>query len=290
MSSTQALKGRIKSVSKTKQITSAMQLVAASRMRKAQDATKASAPYTQAAGDLLAALSTHASVKKHPLFIQRKVKTRLLIVIASDSGLAGAFNSNLNRLYAQQLLSDDKNGIKNTTITIGRKAAQFATRLKDTEILGAYQNLPDRPVSGELKTILDTAKNYFTSGKVDAVDIIYTKYVNAVRQEATISRVLPAGGSVNTQEQSHQADVIYEPSAEEVLNGVAYRLVGAMLYQALLDSKASEYSMRMMAMKNATDNASDLIDDLTLEMNKARQAAITQELSEISGGVEALND
>jgi len=289
MASTQALKGRIRSVSKTKQITSAMQLVAASRMRKAQEATKASAPYTAAAHELLAELSVHTSVKKHPLFAQRPVKTRLLIVIASDSGLAGAFNSNLNRLYAKELMSDDERGIKNTTITVGRKASQFATRLKDTEILGAYQGLPDRPDGNELRTILDTAKEYFTTGKVDAVDVIYTKYVNGVRQEATIARMLPAGAEFVAPEVVHK-DVTYEPSTEEVLDGVAYRLIGAQLYQALLDSRASEYSMRMMAMKNATDNASDLIEDLTLEMNKARQAAITQELSEISGGVEALND
>jgi ATP synthase, F1 gamma subunit len=290
MASTQALKGRIRSVSKTKQITSAMQLVAASRMRKAQEATKASAPYTEAARELLSALASHTSVKGHPLFEQRKVRTRLLIVIASDSGLAGAFNSNLNRLYAQELIKDDKSGIKNTTIAIGRKATQFAARLKDTEMLGAYQGMPDRPDGGELHTILDTAKDHFTSGKVDAVDVIYTKYVNGVRQEATIMRVLPAGADLVVESASAHRDVLYEPSAEEVLDGVTYRLVGAQLYQALLDSRASEYSMRMMAMKNATDNASDLIEDLTLEMNKARQAAITQELSEISGGVEALND
>ncbi|MGV9001961.1 MAG: ATP synthase F1 subunit gamma [Candidatus Saccharimonadaceae bacterium] len=290
MASTQALKGRIRSVSKTRQITSAMQLVAASRMRKAQEATRASAPYTEAARGLLVAISAHTSVKRHALFTQRKVGTRLLVVIASDSGLAGAFNSNLNRLYAQELISDDKNGIKNTTITIGRKAAQFATRLKDTEVLGTYQGLPDRPEGGELRAILDTAKDYFTSGKVDAVDVIYTKYISGVRQEATIMRVLPAGVSATTESVIEHEDVTYEPNTEEVLDGIAYRLVSAQLYQALLDSRASEYSMRMMAMKSATDNASDLIEDLTLEMNKERQSAITQELSEISGGVEALND
>lgn len=290
MASTQALKGRIRSVSKTRQITSAMQLVAASRMRKAQEATKASAPYTEAARELLSALASHTSVQEHYLFAKREVKTRLLIVIASDSGLAGAFNSNLNRLYAQELISDDKNGIKNTTITIGRKAAQFASRLKDTEMLGVYQGLPDRPNGGELRTILDTAKDHFATGEVDAVDVIYTKYINGVRQEATVTRVLPAGDDLTIEPTATQQEVAYEPSTEEVLDGVAYRLVSARLYQALLDSRASEYSMRMMAMKNATDNASDLIEDLTLEMNKARQAAITQELSEISGGVEALND
>lgn len=290
MASTQALKGRIRSVSKTKQITSAMQLVAASRMRKAQDSTKASSPYTQAARDLLAALASHYSVKDHPLFEKRDVKARLLIVIASDSGLAGAFNSNLNRLYAQELMKDDKAGVKNLTITVGRKAAQFATRLKGTEVLGAYQNLPDQPKEGELHAILDSAMEQFTEGNVDAVDVIYTDYVNAVRQEATIMRVLPAGDDIAAEAPKETRDVLYEPSVEEVIEAVTYRLIGAELFQAFLDSRASEYSMRMMAMKNATDNASDLIEDLTLEMNKARQAAITQELSEISGGVEALND
>ncbi len=289
MASTQALKGRIRSVTKTKQITSAMELVAASRMRKAQEATKASAPYTLAARQLLTALSTHTSVKGHALFSQRTVKTRLLIVIASDSGLAGAFNSNLTRLYAQELKKDDDAGIKNTTITVGRKAAQFVARIKDTQVLGAYQDLPDRPDGSELHAILDTIKQLFTSGEVDAVDVIYTDYVSSVVQNAVIQRVLPAGYEPAV-EPGVARDVTYEPSTEEVLDGVAYRLVGAQLFQALLDSRASEYSMRMMAMKNATDNAGDLIDDLTLEMNKARQSAITQELSEISGGVEAMHD
>ena len=290
MPSTQALKGRIRSVKSTKQITKAMQLVAASKMRRAQEATKASDAYTEAARALLSNLATHTSVKAHPLFVQRDVKTRLLIVIASDRGMAGAFNSNLTRLYAQELIADDKKGIKNTTITIGRKAAQFVSRIKDTEVLGSYQDLPDKPDSTALHAILDTARNLFVSGEVDAVDIVYTDYVSSVVQQAKVRRVLPAGADLTEEVVSDHADVTYEPSTEEVLDGVAYRLVGAQLFQALLDSRASEYSMRMMAMKNATDNATDLIDDLTLEMNKARQSAITQELSEISGGVEALND
>lgn len=289
MASTQALKGRIRSVQSTKQITKAMQLVAASKMRRAQDATKASAPYTLAARQLLTALSTHTSVKGHPLFVQRPVKTRLLIVIASDKGLAGAFNSNLVRVYANELKSDDIAGIKNTTITVGRKAAQFVARLKDTQVLGSYEDLPDRPDGSELRAILDTTKQLFTSGEVDAVDVIYTDYISSVVQTAKVIRVLPAGFE-SALEPGVARDVTYEPSTEEVLDGVAYRLVGAQLYQALLDSRASEYSMRMLAMKNATDNATDLIDDLTLEMNKARQSAITQELAEISGGVEALNE
>lgn len=289
MASTQLLKSRIRSVKSTRQITKAMQLVAASKMRRAQEATKASSPYTLAARQLLTALSTHTSVKNHALFVSRPVKTRLLIVIASDKGLAGAYNSNIVRVYADELRADDKAGIKNTTITVGRKAAQFVSRIKDTEVLGAYEELPDKPDGSELRAILDSARTLFTSGEVDAVDVIYTDFVSSIVQEAKIIRVLPAGFEAAV-EPRVATDVTYEPSTEEVLDGVAYRLVGAQIYQALLDSRASEHSMRMLAMKNASDNASDLIDDLTLEMNKARQSAITQELAEISGGVEALSE
>ncbi|MFZ2126351.1 MAG: ATP synthase F1 subunit gamma [Candidatus Microsaccharimonas sp.] len=289
MASTQLLKSRIRSVKSTRQITKAMQLVAASKMRRAQDATKASAPYTLAARQLLTALSTHTSVKNHPLFVNRPVKTRLLIVIASDKGLAGAYNSNIVRVYAEELKKDDAAKIKNTTITVGRKAAQFVARIKDTQVLGAYEELPDRPDGSELRAILDSARTLFESGEVDAVDVIYTDFVSSIVQESKMIRVLPAGFE-STVEPGVATDVTYEPSTEEVLDGVAYRLVGAQIYQALLDSRASEHSMRMLAMKNASDNASDLVDDLTLAMNKARQGAITQELAEISGGVEALND
>lgn len=292
MASTQILKSRIRSVGSTKQITKAMQMVAASKMRRSQDATKLSEPYVNEARDLLRAISRHTSVAGHPLFVSRSVKTRLLIVIASDKGLAGAYNSNIIKLYTEQLMSDDKAGIKNTTIAIGRKATQFVSRIKDTEVLGAYQDLPDRPDGRELRAILDSVRTMFTSGAVDAVDIIYTDFVSSLKQEPKMIRVLPAGSDTFRDEavSTSSADAMYEPSTEELLDGVAYRLVGAQIFQALLDSRASEHSMRMLAMKNATDNASDLIDDLTLEKNKARQSAITQELAEISGGVEAMNE
>jgi len=293
MASTQELKSRIRSVKNTKQITKAMQLVAASKMRRAQEATKLSADYVRSSRELLNAISTHTSVAGHPLFAIREVKTRLLIVIASDKGLAGAYNSNISKLYTSQLYQDDKSGVKNTTIAIGRKAAQFVARIKDTEVLGVYQDLPDRPDGSELRAILDSIKQMFTEGKVDAVDIVYTDFISSINQVAKVERLLPAGLYNKDDEQRLSRDItdaVYEPSTFELLDGVAYRLVGAQIYQALLDSRASEHSMRMVAMKNATDNASDLSDDLTLEMNKARQGAITQELAEISGGVEAMNE
>lgn len=289
MASTQVLKSRIRSVKNTKQITKAMQLVAASKMRRAQEATKASAPYALAAKQLLTALATHTSVRQHPLFAKRDVKNRLIIVIASDKGLAGAYNSNIVKQYINQLQADDKAGVKNMTIAVGRKAAQFVARLKDAQVLGVYEDLPDRPDGRELRAILDSARAQFTSGDVDAVDIIYTDFINSITQIPTLLRLLPAGFD-DAIEPGVARDALYEPSTEEVLDSVVYRLVGAQIFQALLDSRASEHSMRMIAMKNATDNASDLADDLTLAMNKARQGAITQELAEISGGVEALNE
>lgn len=287
MASTQVLKSRIRSVKSTRQITKAMQLVAASKMRRSQEAAKASAPYTLAARQLLNALAGHTSVSDHPLFVKRPVKNRLLIVIASDKGLAGAYNTSIIKAYTEELQADDRAGIKNTTISIGRKAAQFVSRIKDTQITGVYQDLPDRPDGRELRAILDSVRIKFTSGEVDAVDVIYTEFISIVKQVQRIVRVLPAG--IDTKiEPDPIKDAVYEPNTAEVLDGVAYRLIGAQIFQALLDGRASEHSMRMLAMKNATDNASDLIDDLTLAMNKARQGAITQELAEISAGVEAM--
>lgn len=288
MPSTRALKTRIRSVKSTKQITKAMQLVAASKMRKAQEAEKASAPYTRMANEILTHLASQGETDRHPLFMQREtIKSRLLIVIATDKGLAGAYDANVLKLYARQLLEDDKNGIKSHTITIGRRANRFASRLKNVSVTAAYQDLPDDPTGGQLHAITDAAMDAFKSGDVDAVDIVYTEFISSVNQKATVRRILPAGYE-KTEVSENIREAEFEPSAEEVLEAVTYRLVEAQLYYALLTARASEYIMRMLAMKNATDNASDLIDDLTLAMNKARQSAITQELAEISGGVEAM--
>lgn len=290
MPSTRALKTRIRSVKSTKQITKAMQLVAASKMRKAQDAEKASEPYTRLANEILTHLASQGETDRHPLFVQpEKVKNRLVIVVATDKGLAGAYDANVLKLYARQLLDDEQAGIKNQTVTIGRRASRFVSRVKDIKVVAAYQDLPDDPAGGQLHAITDAAMNAFKAGEVDAVDIVYTEFISSVNQQATIKRILPAGyDKVEVSENIREAE--FEPSAEEVLEAVTYRLVEAQIYYALLTARASEYIMRMLAMKNATDNASDLIDDLTLAMNKARQGAITQELAEISGGVEAMKE
>lgn len=289
MASIRQLKSRIRSVKNTKQITKAMELVAASKMRRAQDADKASAPYTRAANELLTFFASQGITDEHPLFQVRTVQNRLLIVIAADRGLVGAYNSNVFKAFIRELEADKKAGVGNASITIGRRVSQFVTRLKDVQIDGVYENLPDQPTGAELRAILDTAVSKFESGEVDAVDVVYTEFISSINQRAIVKRVLPAG-FVETEVSEKVQDALYEPSAQVVLDGVAYRLVEAQIFQALLDAKASEYSMQMIAMKNATDNASELVDDLTIAMNKVRQGAITQELAEISGGVEALKE
>ena len=287
MASTRQLKSRIRSVKSTKQITKAMQMVAASKMRRAQDATKASTPYTHAANELLTYLATQGEVDEHKWFVQRPVKARLIIVIASDKGLAGAYNTNVLKQYIAALTEDDKAGVTNETIAVGRKASQFVTRLRDTVVIGTYEDLPDHPEGSQFHAILNTAKDVYEQGRADAVDVIYTRFVSSITQEANVLRLFPAGFT-ETEVSDTVRQALFEPSMHGVLDDIAYRLIGSRLFQALLDARASEHSMRMLAMKNATDNASDLVDDLTLEMNKARQGAITQELAEISGGAEAM--
>ncbi|HYG84003.1 MAG TPA: ATP synthase F1 subunit gamma [Verrucomicrobiae bacterium] len=288
MASIRQLKTRIRSVKNTRQITKAMELVAASKMRRAQDAAQATSLYARSAFELLTHLAARDVTDDHPLFTQREIKTRLIVVVTSDKGLAGAYNANVFKRYVQLLKADDAAGIRNETLAIGRKGAQFVTRLKDTEIVGAYEGLPDQPNGAEVRAIMATILDKFTSGQVDAVDVIYTEYINSITQEVTSKRLLPAG-FMEVPVSVEVAQARFEPSAREVLEGATRRLVEAQIFQALLDATASEHSMRMLAMKNATDNANELVDDLTLAMNKVRQASITQEIAEISSGAEAVS-
>lgn len=287
MASTRQLKSRVKSVKGTRQITKAMQLVAASKMRRAQDVAAQVQLYSQAARELLTHLRSLPDTRHHHLFVDRPAKNRLVILITSDKGLAGAYNSNVLRRYTDRLKIDKEKGVTTKTICIGRKASQFVARLKNSEVLGVYEQFPERPTDNDLQPILNTVISQYESGEVDGVEVIYTRYVNSITQIAETKELLPAGFQ-ETEVSQAIAQSSFEPSAEEVLEATTQRLIAVQLYQAYLDSAASEQSMRMLAMKNATDNAGELIDDLTLEMNKVRQAGITQELSEISGGVEAM--
>lgn len=286
MASTTALKGKIRSVKNTRQITKAMQLVSASKMRRAQEYAFKSRDYRNAAMDLLKRLGAIDEVTKEPLFVKREIKSRLYVVITSNSGLAGAYNANILKLMSQSLQDDRKAGINAKVITIGNKGAQFARRVQGIELMAAYPAFGDQPTANELRPVLNTVLEQYKNETVDEVRVLFTDFKSNLVQEATSQQLLPAE-PVKSDETVLPAE--FEPDLETVVDQITTRLIEAQMFQAVLESLASEHSMRMAAMKNATDNANELIDDYTLAFNTARQAGITQELAEITGGAEALN-
>lgn len=290
MASRQQIKRRIGSVRNTRQITRAMQLMSASKLKRAQDAVVGPRTYSEVAREMLTQLrKLSENDLTSDLFEVRPVKQRLIIAISSNQGLAGAYDPNVIRRLIQELTADRKDSVESSVIPVGRKVAQAASHLNGVQVPAVYNELPEHPKASDLRPLLNTIVDQFTSGEIDAVDIIYTKFKSTMSQEVTLQRLLPAGFE-EVEVSPEIAHATVEPSLEELVRAATIRLLEAQIYQARLEAVASEQSMRMIAMKNATDNASDLIEDLTLEYNNARQAAITQELAEISGGAEALND
>lgn len=287
MANTITLKRRIGSVKNTKQITKAMELVAASKMRRAQEYATAGRTYRQYAHSLLTRLSTITEVGEHPLFTKRVVENRIYVVMTSNRGLAGAYNANILRMLTKLIIADKQTGVKVKVIAIGKQGANFARRLEGVELLAAYIDIDDHPDANDIRPILNSVIDDYREESVDDVQLIYTQFKSNLVQDATQLSLLPARFE-DTGEQGSLINSTFEPSIEAVLDNVTERLLEVQVWQAMLESIASEHSMRMMAMKNATDNASDLIDDLTLAFNTARQAAITQELAEITGGAEAI--
>lgn len=289
MANTITLKRRIGSVKNTRQITKAMELVAASKMRKAQEHAQSGRTYRQYAYSLLTRLSMLTEVEDHPLFTRRNVKNKVYVIITSNRGLAGAYNANILRLLTRSILADQKEGITAQVIAMGKQGANFARRLESVELLAAYTEFDDNPTANDIRPVLNTVVDLYTSKAVDNVTLLYTDFKSNLVQEATNLSLLPAHFEANEGEEvGSLLNMTFEPSIEAVLDNVTIRLLEVQLWQAMLESIASEHSMRMLAMKNATDNASDLIGDLTLAFNTARQAAITQELAEITGGAEAI--
>lgn len=287
MASTQQLRRRITSVKNTKQITKAMEMVAASKLRKAQEAATASREFAKIASQLLTRIRQLTDVNKHPLFARRTIKNRLIIVVASDRGLAGGYNASLLKQFASELSKDKEAGISTHIITVGKKATAFTAKVHNLNVIGAYHEFIDQPTAEGLRPILMTAMEGFQNGEFDAVDIVYTEFISSVNQTPRTTHLLPVAFD-DVKLSSHLEEAVFEPTPKKVLDEVTERFVEVLMMQYMLESAASEHSSRMMAMKNATDNAGDIIDDLTLAMNSARQAAITQELAEITGGAEAI--
>jgi F-type H+-transporting ATPase subunit gamma len=290
MPSTRDIRRRIKSVKNTAQITKAMQMVAASKMRKAQLAALAGRPYATLMNSVLAEVSTHAGDFTHPLIEVRPVKKRALIIVSSDKGLAGALNSNVFREAAKF--------DKNTTVfvTAGRKAALFVARTKRT--LVAEFTYKDAPLFAEARAISKFGQELFTKGEVDAVDILFTNFISTLNQKPEVRHLLPVGeikaldtdvaGVGGAALAAGGTEYLFEPSPAGVLGALLPHYLNYQVFQILLEAKASEHSSRMVAMKNATDNAKQLIKDLTLEYNKLRQANITKELLEITTAAMAM--
>jgi F-type H+-transporting ATPase subunit gamma len=306
MAKTQAIRQRIRSVRNINQITKAMEMVAASKLRRAQEATLRSRAYSTSAREVLARLRLLTSKKDHPLFAKRSVKNSLIIIFSSDRGLAGAYNSNVMKALLVALREGQE--IKKKVIVIGQKGAQFVTKLtKEIEILGVYTNWPTEPTSQDIRPIIDTAVKAFLQREVDAVELIYTDFQSIIKQVVTRQQMLPIDPALATigprahlstvssrdgrgeaTEDKPPHDVLFEPSAQEVLEYIVPRLLEVQVYQANLEAIASEQAARMVAMKNASDNAGELIEDLHLTYNQVRQAGITQELAEITSGAEAI--
>jgi F-type H+-transporting ATPase subunit gamma len=287
MANTTALKRRIGSVKNTKQITKAMELVSASKMRRAQDQALKTRDYSKLARAILTRLRERTDVSKHPLFKVREVKNRLLIVITSDRGLAGAYNSNVLRRLTRELKAAEEAAENIQIIVVGKQASHFVSRFENINITAVYTDFPEQPSANEIRPILSTITEMYQKAEIDAVDVLFTDYKSSIVQEVEVQRILPAAFT-ETHVYPDLDTAIFEPSAKAVLDTVTLRLIDAQLAQVFYEAQASEHSMRMIAMKNATDNANDLVDDLTLAFNTARQANITQELAEITGGAEAI--
>ncbi len=288
MASTQQLKRRIGSVKNTKQITKAMELVAASKMRKATESAHRGRAYRQAAHSMLSRLTTVTEISEHPLYKIRPVKKRMYVAITSDRGLAGAYNANIIKMLTRAVAEDRKSGVASQIIIVGKRGAQFLKRVEHIDLVAAYGDFGDHPTANDIRPILDTVVQKYRSAETDEVRLLYTEHKSNIVQLAQTLAILPATFDAEQTEEQGLSDVTFEPSVTEVLENVTERLLEVQIWQALLESIASEHSMRMLSMKNATDNATDIIADLTLEFNTARQAKITQELAEITGGAEAM--
>lgn len=289
MASLITLKRRIGSIKNTRQITKAMELVSASKLRRAQEYALASRAYRDLATDLLHRLGAIREVDRHPLYEKRALKQRTYIIVTSNSGLAGAYNANILKLLTQHIAEDRAQKIASQVIAIGNKGAQFVRRLEGVELLAVYPSFGERPTANDLRPVLNTIIDSYKAKTTDQVWIFYTQSKSNIVQTANSWQLLPASVDAADVPAGAPSVSTFEPDIETVIHQVTTRLIEAQIWQAVIEGLASEHAMRMVAMKNATDNANDLIDDYTLEYNTARQGAITQELAEISGGAEALN-
>ena len=281
------IKTKIKSVQNTRKVTRALEMVSASKIRKAQDRMKASRPYARAMKQVIGHLAQANSEFQHPYLVERKdIKRVGYVIVSSDRGLAGGLNNNLFRKLLGEIRDWQQQGVEVDVVTIGQKATVFFRRIK-VDMLASVTHLGDTPHVDQLVGVIKVMLDAYSSGKVDKVFLIYNDFVNTMTQRAAFDQLLPLPAS-DTAVAHHDWDYLYEPDAQTVLEHVLTRYIESLVYQAVMENVASEHAARMVAMKAASDNETKMIDSLNLIYNKARQAAITQEISEIVGGAAAV--
>lgn len=288
MSSGKEIRTQIKSIKNTQKITRAMEMVAASKMRKAQDRMRATRPYSQKIRNVIAHLAQSHPEYMHPFMIEREeVKKVGFLIISSDRGLCGGLNSNAFRATLASLREWKAKGVEIDLCTIGQKATGFFGRFAHG-IRGNATHLGDEPrledIIGTVKVMLDA----YSEGEIDRLFLVYNEFVSTMAQKPMIEQILPINSKHPEKALKHYWDYIYEPDSKEVLGGLLMRYIESQVYQGVVENIACEQAARMVAMKSASDNAGDIIGDLELAYNKARQAAITQELSEIVAGAAAV--
>lgn len=289
MAAGKEIRGKIKSVENTKKITKAMEMVAASKMRKAQDRMRSARPYSDKIRNIAAHLSQANPEYTHPFLVRQDTAKKVgVIVVTTDKGLCGGLNTNVLRLVTNKVRELEGQGVKTEAVAIGNKGLGFLNRIGAKVVSSAVQ-LGDTPhlekLIGPVKVLLDD----YQEGKLDAVYLFYTKFINTMKQEPKLDQLLPLSSErMEADKNSHSWDYIYEPDAQSVIDELLVRYVEALIYQAVAENMASEQSARMVAMKAASDNAGNVISELKLVYNKTRQAAITKELSEIVAGAAAV--
>nr|WP_289039185.1 ATP synthase F1 subunit gamma [uncultured Allobacillus sp.] len=285
MASLRDIKNRINSTSSTKKITSAMEMVSASKMNKAEQNARSFVPYMEKIQEVVASIAAGNVDVDHPMLQSRPIKKTGYVVITSDRGLAGPYNSNVLRNLYQTVQQRHRSNDEYVVIPLGKVGTDFCKRM-ELPIAKSIVGLDDQPEFAEIKEITSYAVNLFEDEEVDELYLHYNHYVSAITQEVTETKLLPL---TNINEEGKQLSTYeYEPDQEAILNTILPQYAESLIYGALLDGKASEHASRMTAMRSATDNAEELIDELTLSYNRARQAAITQEITEIVSGASAL--
>ncbi|MDW8480296.1 MAG: F0F1 ATP synthase subunit gamma [Xanthomonadales bacterium] len=281
------IRSKIRSIQNTRKVTRALEMVSASKIRRAQDLMKASRPYARMMRQVIGHVARANSEYRHPFLSERETVRRVgYVVISTDRGLCGGLNSNLFRRLLAEIRGHQGQGIEVDLVAIGQKAASFFRRLK-VNLVGSVTHLGERPQLSRLIGVLKVALDAYAEGRLDRVFLAYNDFVNTMTQRPTIAQLLPLPPSEDIAT-THDWDYIYEPDPQTVLDQVLTRYIEALVYQGVLENLASEHAARMVAMKAASDNATKLIGELQLVYNKARQAAITREIAEIVGGAAAV--